>query len=424
MFSTRNRCLLVPFLVLVILATGVTCRAEKMLIHMDLAQTDHLRAYGLAYWALEKGWPVEWLLNYRGGAFLMDSHTEIENKCKIMGVSYSLIGGAETARIYDEIQNANMDNILLEKAPKVAVYIPGNKEPWDDAVTLALEYSDIPYEKVWDPDVLKGKLARYDWLHLHHEDFTGQFGKFYASFRNADWYKEDVAMNTMIAEKFGFSKVWQLKHAVARAIKQYVSNGGFVFAMCSATDTYDIAMAAGDVDIVPSEYDGDGTDPDCQTRLDYSRTFAFRDFVLVLNPLEYEHSDIDVTRTASARGPETYFSLFEFSAKYDPVPTMLTQNHVGLVKEFLGQNSGYNRERVKKSVVVMGEVPGTEEIKYLHGNYGMGTFTFLGGHDPEDYQHMVGDPPTRLELHKNSPGYRLILNNILFPAAKKKEQKT
>jgi hypothetical protein len=422
--SHLRRCLLVACLATLIILPAFNCLAKKIVIQMDLSQADHLRAYGVAYWALDRGWPVEWLLNYRGGSFLMDSHPEIEKRCKIEGVAYSVVGGAETARIYDEIENANMDNILLEKAPRIAVYIPDNKEPWDDAVTLALEYSNIPYDKIWDPEVLKGKLSNYDWLHLHHEDFTGQFGKFYASYRNADWYKEDVAMNTKMAEKFGFSKVWHLKHAVVGAIKQYVSNGGFVFAMCSATDTYDIALAAGDVDIVPQEYDGDGADADYLGKLDYTRSFAFQDFELVLNALEYEHSDIDVTRTASARGPETYFALFEFSAKYDPVPTMLTQNHVGLVKEFLGQNSGYNRDRVKKSVVIMGEVPGTEEVKYLHGNFGMGTFTYLGGHDPEDYQHMVGDPPTRLELHKNSPGYRLILNNILFPAAKKKEQKT
>lgn len=408
---------------LTLLCASHTC-AEKMLIYMDLAQTDHLRPYGVAYWALERGWPVEWLLNYRGGSFLMDAHPQIEKKCRIDGVAYSLIGGAEVSRIYDKIQNSNMDNILLEKAPRVAVYIPGNREPWDDAVTLALEYARIPYDKVWDPEVLQGKLNDYDWLHLHHEDFTGQFGKFYGSYRNVDWYKEDVAMNTKMAKKLGFGKVWQLKHAVARAIKQYVANGGFVFAMCSATDTYDISLAADNVDIVPLEFDGDPPDPDCSKRLDYSKTLAFTDFRLVLNPLEYEHSDIDVTPTASARGPQTYFSLFEFSAKYDPVPTMLTQDHVSLVKEFLGQNSGFNRDRIKKSVIIMGEVTGTEEVKYLHGNYGMGTFTFLGGHDPEDYQHMVGDPPTRLELHKNSPGYRLILNNILFPAAKRKEQKT
>ncbi|TET81592.1 asparagine synthetase B [candidate division TA06 bacterium] len=401
-----------------------TSSAEKILIYMDLAQMDHLRSYGVAYWALEQDWPVEWLLNYRGGSFLMDQHPEIEKRCRIDGVTYTVIGGVEVARIYDQIQNSNMDNILLEKAPRVAVYIPDNKEPWDDAVTLALEYAKIPYEKVWDAEVLKGRLTNYDWLHLHHEDFTGQFGKFYASFRNTDWYKKDVAMNTKTARRFGFKKVSQLKHAVAQTIKRYVGNGGFLFSMCSATDTYDIALAAGNVDIVASVYDGDPPDPDCEKKLDYSKTFVFTDFKLVLDPLKYEHSDIDVTSTASIRGPDTYFSLFEFSAKYDPVPTMLTQDHVSLVKEFLGQNSGFNRKTIKKSVVVMAEVLGTEEIKYVHGNFGMGTFTFLGGHDPEDYQHMVGDPPTRLELHKNSPGYRLILNNILFPAAKKKEQKT
>jgi hypothetical protein len=401
-----------------------TARADKILIYMDLAQTDHLRAYGVAYWALEQGWPVEWLLNYRAGSFLLDAHPELEKRCRVEGVTYSIIGGAEITRIYDEIKNSNMDNMLLEKAPRVAVYIPANREPWDDAVTLALEYAKIPYDKVWDAEVLQGKLANYDWLHLHHEDFTGQYGKFYASYRGTDWYQEDVGANVAMAKKFGFGKVWQLKHAVAQTIKQYIANGGFVFAMCSATDTYDIALASGTVDIVPTEYDGDPPEAGCQEKLDFSKSLAFTDFKVVLDPFEYEHSDIDVTQTAGARGPDTYFSLFEFSAKYDPVPTMLTQDHVSLVNEFMGQNTGFNRTKVKKSVIILGEVTGTEEVKYLHGNFGMGTFTFLGGHDPEDYQHMVGDPPTRLELHKNSPGYRLILNNVLFPAAKKKEQKT
>lgn len=399
-------------------------QARSLLIPMDMTQTDHLKAYGIAYGMLELGVDVEWLLNYKGGAFLFDDIKEARSMCLLRGVRFEELSASDVAGVYEVIEANNMEKMLLEKAPKVAVYTPSNKEPWDDAVTLALTYAEISYEKIWDEEVLKGELFRYDWLHLHHEDFTGQYGKFYASYRNAAWYREEVEINSKMARKMGFEKVWQLKHAVAAGIKQYIAKGGFVFAMCSAPITLDIAFAAGGIDIVDMPLDGDPVDPEYEKKLDFSKTLAFEDFTLESNPLVYEHSDVDVTKEAQARGQDTYFSLFEFSAKYDPVPTMLTQNHTALVKEFLGQDCGFRRSKVKKSVVIMGEISGTEETKYIHGNYGEGTFTFLGGHDPEDYAHYVGEPPTRLEQHKSSPGYRLILNNVLFPAARKKKLKT
>ena len=406
------------------LAIGPYAVAKSILIPMDMTQTDHLRAYGVAYWVLKQGVDVEWLLNYKGGSFLFNDFEDAKKICLLRGVRFEEISASDVVAIYQTIEKNNMEKIVLEKAPKIAVYTPPNKEPWDDAVTLALTYAEIPYDKVWDEDVLKGKLYQYDWLHLHHEDFTGQYGKFYSSYRNANWYKQEVRINETMAKKLGFKKVWQLKHAVAREIKRYIAKGGFVFAMCSAPITLDIALAAGSVDIVDAPIDGDPPDANYKSKLDFSRTLAFENFNLITNPLIYEHSDIDVTKEAQQRGPDTYFSLFGFSAKYDPVPTMLTQDHTSLVKEFLGQDTGFRKDRLKKSVVVMGEVSGTQEAKYIHGNYGEGTFTFLGGHDPEDYAHLVGDPPTRLELHKNSPGYRLILNNVLFPAARKKKLKT
>lgn len=398
--------------------------AQRLLIYMDLAQTDHLKAYGVAYWALEHGWSVEWLLNFRGGSFMLDDSPELERLCNLRGVSYSIVSGSDVADIYKTIEENNMEVILLEKAPKIAVYIPPHHEPWDDAVALALDYAEVPYDRIWDPEVLSGELQKYDWLHLHHEDFTGQFGKFYAGYRNADWYIEEVRVNQDMAYRLGFKKVSQLKLAVAKKIKEYVKNGGFLFAMCSATDTYDIALAAEGTDIVPSVFDGDPPEPGCNNKLNFQNTLAFHNFQVELNPMVYEHSTIDTYLESTRRGPNTYFTLFEFSAKYDPVPTMLTQDHVAVINEFLGQCCGYHKSTVKSSCIVLAQVEGTDEIKYLHGKLGRGFFTFLGGHDPEDYAHRIGDPPTRLELHKNSPGYRLILNNILFPAAKKKELKT
>lgn len=410
-----------------LLSLASVASADRILIHMDLPQTDHLKAYGVAYWTLEHGINVEWLLNYRGGSFMMDYDDAVAREARIRGVAFSVIAGAEVAKIYHEIEENNMEVVLLEKAPAIAIYAPPfrDAEAWDDAVSLALDYAEIPYTVLWDEEVLKGELEDYDWLHLHHEDFTGQYGKFYGSYRNAAWYQRQVRENEAVAKKLGFHKVSKLKLAVAKMIKEYVLRGGFLFAMCSATDSYDIALAAEPTDIVDSVFDGDPPEPGCQSKLDFTRTFAFENFKLVMSPLIYEFSNIDTTPLRPALGPEAdYFTLFEFSAKYDPVPTMLTQCHVPVVNGFMGQTTGFNRETIKKSAVLLGEMEGTNEVKYLHGNAGRGTFTFFGGHDPEDYKHHVGDPPTNLALHKNSPGYRLILNNILFPAARKKERKT
>jgi len=418
---------IVPIAFLLGLALGAAAPTKadaKLLVAMDDHQTDHLKAYGLTYWVLGRGQRAEWLLNYRGGSFLLEEGEATEREANIRGVSFERLSGSQEASIRAQIADENMETVALEKAPKVAVYIPPNTPPWDDAVTLALQYADIPYTKLWDEEVIKGDLAKYDWLHLHHEDFTGQHGKFYAAYHNFPWYQEEEAVQLGMARKLGFQKVTQLKAAVAIAIKDYVGRGGFMFGMCSATDTYDIALAAEGLDIVGAVYDGDPVDPLAQRKLDFSRTLAFRDFRIETDPMTYRFSDIDMTQEAAIRGPNTWFTLFDFSAKNDPVPTMLVQNHVNAVAEFLGQTTGFRRSRLKSGVIPLGEVDGTEEVKYLHGQFGRGTFTFLGGHDPEDYQHMVGDPPTDLAQYRHSPGYRLILNNVLFPAAEKKKQRT
>ena len=394
---------------------------------MDQAQNDHLKAYGIAYYSLTKNINVEWLLNYRGGAFLFDENQLIISECKIRGVSFEKINTSDLVSLYSAIDQNNMDIVLLEKNPKIAIYTPPNKQPWDDAVTLALTYAEVDYETLWDEEVHLGKLEKYDWLHLHHEDFTGQYGKFYRSHRNSQWYKDQKVQFENVAKKLGYESVHQQKKGVARIIKDYVGNGGFLFAMCSATDSYDIALAMKNADGAYSVFDGTPIDPNIQSKLDYNQCFAFTDFKLLSDPMIYEFSDIDLPSSNNpiTRGAEAdYFSLFEFSAKYDPVPTMLTQNHVSIVKGFMGQTTGFDKDKVKNHIVIMGEDPSTNQVKYLHGNFGKGTFTFYGGHDPEDYQHFVGDPPTDLSLHRNSPGYRLILNNILFPAARKKERKT
>jgi hypothetical protein len=394
---------------------------------MDLKQTDHLKAYGMAYWILLHDVNVEWLLNYRGGSFLFSKTTLFENECRLRGIYYETISATQVTNISATIEENNMDKILLEKAPKIAVYTPPNSQPWDDAVTLALNYSEIDYEKVYDTEVLAGRLTNYDWLHLHHEDFTGQYGKFWASFKNEPWYLEQQIQSEELAQELGFLKVSQLKGAVSREIKQYVTSGGFLFAMCSATDALDIALSAENTDICDIPFDHDPLDLNYAGKLDFSKTLAFTDFNLYPNPNVYEFSDIDTppSHMPRVRDADTdYFTLFEFSAKYDPVPTMLTQNHVNVVKGFMGQTTMFRERNLKPAIVVMGKIEGSDEIKYIHGNSGKGTFTFYGGHDPEDYTHKVGDPPTELSLHKNSPGYRLILNNILFPAAKKKKLKT
>ncbi len=416
----------IAFAVLLFCGAGVS-RADKLLIPMDRTQTDHLKAYGVVFWSLQRGLPAEWLLNYRGGAFLLDYSDVIRAESQVRGVLSERIADGDAAEIYSTIERENMEVIRLDKAPRIAVYTPPNRQPWDDAVTLALTYAEIEYTTLWDREVLAGELGNYDWLHLHHEDFTGQYGRFYISYQAAPWFLQQKADLERTARELGFAKVSELKKAVARAIREYVANGGFLFAMCSATDTIDIALAAEGIDIVPAICDGDGVTPDYNNRLDFSKTMAFENFRLEENPWVYEFSDIDTyaDRAANPRGPEAdFFTLFDFSAKLSPVEAMLTQNHVDHVRGFLGQTVGFHRRFLKPSVIVLGESEGEDEVKYIHGKVGTGTFTFLGGHDPEDYQHLVGDPPTDLNFHRNSPGYRLILNNVLFPAARKKEHKT
>lgn len=401
--------------------------SQKILIPMDQAQKDHLKAYGTAFWILGEDINVEWVLNYRGGAFLMDSYPEVAQECRVRGVTFETIGAEQTLAIYNEVAVNNMEVVLLEKAPKIAIYTPPNKQPWDDAVTLALTYAEVPYETLWDEEVFNGALSQYDWLHLHHEDFTGQYGKFYRNYHTAAWYIDQQNQFEEMANRLGFNSVHAQKKALAKMIKDYVANGGFLFAMCSATDSFDIALATQNTDIAHSVFDGTSIDKEFVDKIEFDHTLAFNAFEIITDPMVYEYSNIDYPPSDNPiiRGAESdYFSLFEFSAKYDPVPTMLTQNHVAVVKGFMGQTTGYHRDKIKKHVLIMGEDPTTPQVKYLHGNHGQGTFTFLGGHDPEDYQHFVGDPQTDLSLHRNSPGYRLILNNILFPAAKKKERKT
>ncbi|WP_461636687.1 hypothetical protein [Labilibaculum euxinus] len=406
--------------------SAYTSFSASLLIQMDDTQKNHLKAYGIAFWTLEKDYQIHWLLNYRGGSFLLPFQKEIQDECQIRGVSFSVLSDVSAQQILTEISSdeLNMDAVKLEKSPLIAVYSPKGKKPWDDAVTLALSYAEIPYDIIYDDEVMTGKLSKYDWLHLHHEDFTGQFGKFYTSYRNMKWYKDEVQSNMEMANRYGFSKVSDLKKAISVKIRNFVEAGGFLFAMCSATDTFDIALASGEHDICDAVFDGDPIEPDVQSQLDFSKTFAFQNFTLEKNPNVYEFSDIDVTLTRKLRQDEDYFSLFEFSAKWDPVPTMLCQNHKNLIKGFMGQTTAFKLELIKPSVLIMGENKAAGEARYIHGNFRKGTWTFYGGHDPEDYQHLVGDPPTDLNLKKNSAGYRLILNNVLFPAAKKKKRKT
>ena len=416
------------FLIFVFVSTNVFAQ-NKLFIYMDLKQTNDLRAYGIAYYALEHGTEVDWLLNYRGGSFMMDYSPVLATECRIRGVAFDELSEVQAAQIYATVQNIdnNMDVVRLEKAPKIAVYIPPNYHPWDDAVTLALNYAEIPYTQVWDTQVLEGKLPKYDWLHLHHEDFTGQYGKFYGAYANAPWYIQEVAMDEKEAHRMGFRKVSDEKKAVAQTIKNYVGQGGFLFAMCSATETLDIALAAQHVDICDAVFDGDPPDPHAQEKLDYANCLAFQNLKIIENPYVYGFSNINDPPNDSVqfRDPATdYFTLFQFSAKYDPVPTMLTQDQVNVIHNFMGQTTSFRRSLIKPDVVIMGQKEGTQEVKYIHGDFGKGTWTFLGGHDPAAYEHLVGDPPTDLSLHKNSPGYRLILNNVLFPAAKRKPQKT
>jgi hypothetical protein len=414
-------------LLIAFLAFALNSSAAKILIQMDDSQKNHMKAYGIAYWILQNDIEVQWLLNYKGGSFLIDQYRAIEEECVIRGVSFQVIADIQANSILRKIADpeVNMEVVKLEKAPKVAVYSPKTKQPWDDAVTLVMAYAEIPYEVIYDKEILNLSLPKYDWLHLHHEDFTGQYGKFYRSYKNAAWYQEQVRDAEKDATEMGFEKVSELKLAVAQKIKEYIAGGGYLFTMCSGTDSYDIALAAQNTDIAESMYDGDGADPAAQSKLDFTQTFAFHDFQLERDPLVYEFSSIDAT-DIHGKVPQTqdFFTLFDFSAKWDVVPTMLTQNHRKVVKGFMGQTTAFKKQYVKSDILIMGESKAQGTVKYIHGTMGKGQWTFYGGHDPEDYQHRVGDPPTDLNLHPNSPGYRLILNNILFPAAKKKHQKT
>ena len=400
---------------------------QKVLLPMDDTQNDHLKAYGLVFSILQRSNNVEWLLNFRGGSFLFDYDELFLKEAQLMGITFQVINSADLNYIYQGIENNNMDIVLLEKAPKIAVYSPKDKLPWDDAVTLALTYAEVNYDVIFDDEVLDGELTKYDWLHLHHEDFTGQYGKFYKSFRTRDWYRKMEIDFNQIANNHGFNSVHTLKKEIANIIKQYIFNGGFIFAMCSATDSFDIALAAQNIDIVAAPFDGTPVEQNYQKKLNFNNGVAFENYQLYTDPFIYEYSTIDFppSHKPDARGAEAdYFTLFEFSAKWDQVPTMLTQNHISVINGFMGQTTGFNKDFIKKHILILGEDPSNNQAKYIHGNVGKGTFTFLGGHDPEDYKHYVGDPPTDLSLHRNSPGYRLILNNILFPAAKKKKRKT
>jgi hypothetical protein len=413
--------------VFVFLFISITSKASFILLPMDdTTQKNHLKAYGITYWAIDKAYKASWLLNYRGGSFLLADAPEIRKECQIRGVSFEAISDAEANQILEEIASPsqNMEVVALEKAPKIAVYTPKGKQPWDDAVTMVLKYAEIPYVEVYDDEVMTDQLLLYDWLHLHHEDFTGQYGKFYATYKNAPWYINQKNDAEALATKLGFSKVSEEKLAVAKKIRDFVIGGGFMFAMCSATDSFDIALSAEGVDICEPMFDGDNSDPNYQSRIDYSKTFAFKDYILDRKPEHYEFSDIDMTEKRRIPMEKDYFTLMDFSAKWDVIPSMLCQNHTSLVKGFMGQTTSFDRELIKSNVLVLGENQINEEARYIHGQKGKGFFTFYGGHDPEDYQHRVGDEPTVLDLHPNSPGFRLILNNILFPAAKKKKQKT
>ncbi len=416
-------------LIIILLFLFVSSSISASFIYVpmnDDNQTNHLKAYGIVYYSLEVGLKAKWLLNYDGGAFLIENNKAIENECNIRGVTYQVISDAKAQLILEDISSPskNQEAVSLEKAPKIAVYSPKDKMPWDDAVTMVLTYAEIPFDVIYDEEVLNDKLILYEWLHLHHEDFTGQYGRFYGAFRTTPWYVNGKLRAEKSAKKLGFNKVSKLKLAVSKKIRNFVIGGGFMFAMCSATDSFDIALSADDVDIAESMFDGDPSESDYQSKINFNKTFAFKDFNLIRNPTTYEFSSIDMTTKRFIPKTSDYFSLIEFSAKWDQVPTMLTQNHTQLVKGFMGQTTSFDRSTIKSNILVLGENRTNREAKYIHGTRGKGMFTFYGGHDPEDYTHRVGDPKTELELHKTSPGYRLILNNVLFPAAKKKKEKT
>ncbi|MFY0600547.1 MAG: asparagine synthetase B [Cyclobacteriaceae bacterium] len=415
------------FIISFLLILSLSSKGAYLLIPMDDSQSNHLKSYGITYWMLTKEISVDWLLNYRGGAFMVKYLQTLENECIIRGISYEVISDASANQVLNEIASPanNMDVMKLEKHPKIAVYSPKSKQPWDDAVTLVLTYAEIPYDVIFDDEVMYDELPKYDWLHLHHEDFTGQYGKFYKTYQHFPWYQQQQREYEESAKKHGFSKVSHLKLSIVKKIKSYIASGGFLFAMCSATDTYDIALSAQGLDICESMFDGDPADPNAQSKLDFDQTLAFQNFTLERSPFEYEYSNIDQQdRERGLKEGNDFFSLFQFSAKWDPIPTMLTQNHTQIVKGFMGQTTAFKKRLIKPDVVIMGETRSVGEARYIHGVMGKGFWTFYGGHDPEDYRHYVNEQPTDLNLHPNSPGYRLILNNILFPAAKKKKQKT
>ncbi|WP_425562813.1 asparagine synthetase B [Mucilaginibacter panaciglaebae] len=424
--SFSFRLLPFSFLLLAFCFFTLISRAASILMPMDEAQKNHLKAYGIAFWVLKNGDEVDWLLNYRGGSFMTQYDKKLEDECKIRGVSYEVVADAKVSEILAQVNDpsVNMDLVKLQKAPKIAVYSPKNKLPWDDAVTLVLKYAEIPFDLVYDEEVLRGDLPKYDWLHMHHEDFTGQYSKFYAGYGNAQWYIDDKKAQEDMATRLGFKKVSKMKLAVAQHIRDFTAGGGFLFAMCSGTETFDVALAASNTDICEAMFDGDGADPAAQSKLDFTQTFAFQNFTLDMNPFSHSFSNIDVTNTRLVNRTEDFFTLFDFSAKWDVVPSMLTQNHDKVIKGFMGLTTAFNKNIIKPGVTIMAETKTANEVRYIHGEYGKGQWTFYGGHDPEDYQHAVSDPPTDLNLHPNSPGYRLILNNVLFPAAKKKKQKT
>jgi len=417
----------IQIIILILFINFSILLANKILVPMDLAQADHLKSYGIVYWHLTNGNKVDWLLNYRGGSFMLDYDDKFVAEARIRGISFELISESEAQSIQELLKSEkfNGDVVLLEKAPKIGVYVTPGIAPWDDAVRMALEYAEIKYETLWDEEVLNGKLKEIDWLHVHHEDFTGQYGKFWANYRNQPWYIQQVQINESMAKKLGYAKVSEMKKDVVLKMREFIANGGYMFGMCSATDTWDIALAALNVDICPEMFDGDPADPNANSKLDFSQTLVFENFTLDLDPYVYEYSDIDIPIDAYNLHPEgDFFTLFDFSAKFDPIPTMVTQNHANIIRGFLGQTTGFRKKFIKKNVIILGEKEGTDEVKYLLVNFGKGFLAWFGGHDPEDYQHLVGDPPTDLNLYKNSPGYRLILNNVLFPAAKKKTLKT
>lgn len=414
-------------ILVILLLISFSVKANFILLPMDdVSQKNHLKAYGITYWCLDKQYKASWLLNYRGGSFLLPDAPEIRKECQIRGVSFEILSDSEANVILEDISSPsqNMETVVLEKAPKVAVYTPKGKQPWDDAVTMVLTYAEIPFTPIYDEEVLSDQLLLYDWLHLHHEDFTGQYGKFFGAYKNAPWYIEQKRDAEALAAKLGYSKVSEAKLAVAKKIRDFVIGGGFMFAMCSATDSFDIALSAEGIDICEPMFDGDESEASYQSKIDYSRTFAFKDFILDRKPEHYEFSDIDMTEKRKLLMEKDYFTLMDFSAKWDVIPSMLCQNHTSLVKGFMGQTTAFERELIKSNVLVLGENELNGEARYIHGQKGKGFFTFFGGHDPEDYQHRVGDEPTVLDLHPTSPGFRLILNNVLFPAAKKKKQKT